>query len=164
MSEPHLGDLSLCSTATCKLVGHLLTPLHNSIYRCNTRNSKNAPLCLNATTSNPVPRPSQSLLSHPPAQYSFGFTVCNPALRLPAHSCRPGVSLTVTAFTGPSCARVLRLDSGTIYHSWFDIIYIDLVGVWLVTWNTKQKGGQTLIKAWNLLLDFQKYGPKRLKI
>lgn len=43
------------------------------------------------------------------------------------------ISLTIAAFTGSSCSRVLCLHSRTIYHSWLDIIYIDLVRVWLVT-------------------------------
>lgn len=56
-------------------------------------------------------------------------------LHLSTHSAHTAaiLALTVTALTGPSCSRVLCLDSSTIYHSWFDIIYIDLVGVWLVT-------------------------------
>lgn len=58
-----------------------------------------------------------------PAQDSFYFNISISAAIL---------ALTVTALTGPSCSCILCLDSSTIYHSWFDIIYIDLVGVWLV--------------------------------
>lgn len=160
LSNSHVGNLNIHSIVAYNYVEHSLTPpsvLHNSIYKCNTvvqkQNKTNTKqkqlqknLCLNAAISSSAPTPStrQLLLN----------TSISAAL----------LALTVTALTGPSCSRVLCLDSSTIDHSWFDIIYIDLVGVWLVTEDTKQKEGQGLIEACHFLFGFWRYGPKHLKI
>lgn len=158
LSNSHVGDLNIHSIVACNYVEHLLTPpsvLHNSIHKCNTSSSETRQKHWTKTTS------KKTLLKC--CYFQFCPTPSTRQFLLNISISAALLALTVTALTGPSCSRVLCLDSSTIDHSWFDIIYIDLVGVWLVTEETKQKEGQGLIVAYHFLFGFWKYGPEHLK-